>query len=279
MEPRFGHDFSNVRVHANEAAARSAAAVSAAAYTVGSHIAFAAGRYAPGTGSGRQLFAHELTHVVQQTADTSNPNGDTLSVGNILQRQENPSASAVSAPAQTPPASASPCDTCQLDEPPYRAQPSSNSCWAAAATMLVSWHDSVDYSIEAVVRMAGGTYYIDRYFNPNAKPRVDKPIPFAEFTAFLQQLGIAIGPPASFTPAGICDLLHKHGPIGVTLGGAIAHEIVVWGIDTDPTTNECSVVYHDPNPGVGAASMMSFTDFDAKYGSGAAATVNLFFYS
>jgi hypothetical protein len=68
FEPRFGHEFSRVRVHADESAAQSAAAVGAAAYTVGSHVAFAAGRYAPATGPGRQLLAHELAHVVQQRA-------------------------------------------------------------------------------------------------------------------------------------------------------------------------------------------------------------------
>jgi hypothetical protein len=66
LEPRFNRDFGKVRVHADEPAARSAAAVGAAAYTVGPHIAFAAGRYAPATDSGRQLLAHELAHVIQQ---------------------------------------------------------------------------------------------------------------------------------------------------------------------------------------------------------------------
>lgn len=65
MEPRFGYDFSHVRVHADAAAARSAAAVGAAAYSVGPHIAFAAGRYVPATAPGRLLLAHELAHVVQ----------------------------------------------------------------------------------------------------------------------------------------------------------------------------------------------------------------------
>ncbi|HEX4611065.1 MAG TPA: DUF4157 domain-containing protein [Urbifossiella sp.] len=68
FEPRFGRDLSAVRVHADPEAADSAAAVRARAYTVGSHIAFAAGRFAPDTGAGRSLLAHELTHVLQQNA-------------------------------------------------------------------------------------------------------------------------------------------------------------------------------------------------------------------
>ena len=66
MEPRFGQDFSRVRVHDDARAGRSARAVNALAYTVGSDIVFAQGQRAPGVPSGRQLLAHELTHVVQQ---------------------------------------------------------------------------------------------------------------------------------------------------------------------------------------------------------------------
>ena len=68
MEPRFGHDFSRVRVHSDAAAAQSARGVSASAYTVGHNIVFGAGAFAPGTGEGRRLIAHELAHVVQQTS-------------------------------------------------------------------------------------------------------------------------------------------------------------------------------------------------------------------
>jgi hypothetical protein len=66
MEARFGHDFGNVRIHDDAAAARSAEAVGTAAYTVGRDIVFAEGRYAPQTAPGRALLAHELAHVAQQ---------------------------------------------------------------------------------------------------------------------------------------------------------------------------------------------------------------------
>ena len=68
MEPRFGHDFSRVRVHTDPVAARSAQAVDANAYTVGAEVVFGAGRYAPASHDGRRLVAHELAHVVQQRA-------------------------------------------------------------------------------------------------------------------------------------------------------------------------------------------------------------------
>jgi len=66
MEPRFGHDFSRVRVHTDAIAAESARSVSAQAYTVGSDVVFDAGRYSPGTEAGKRLLAHELAHVAQQ---------------------------------------------------------------------------------------------------------------------------------------------------------------------------------------------------------------------
>ena len=70
FEPRFGQNFSNVRVHTSGAAAESATSVNALAYTIRNHIVFAAGQYSPHTTAGRRLLAHELTHVVQQgTAD------------------------------------------------------------------------------------------------------------------------------------------------------------------------------------------------------------------
>ena len=67
FEPRFGHDFSRVRVHSNEAAAQSAREVNAHAYTVGRNIVFGDNRFAPDTYEGRRLLSHELTHVVQQS--------------------------------------------------------------------------------------------------------------------------------------------------------------------------------------------------------------------
>lgn len=66
MEQRFGHDFGRVRVHDDVLAAQGAEAVGARAYTVGSDIFFAAGRYQPRQPEGRRLLAHELAHTVQQ---------------------------------------------------------------------------------------------------------------------------------------------------------------------------------------------------------------------
>src|SRR5262245_37392389 len=66
MEPRFSHDLSRVRIHADEGAGQSATAVGALAYTVGSHVVFGRGQYDPRSPHGRRLLGHELAHVVQQ---------------------------------------------------------------------------------------------------------------------------------------------------------------------------------------------------------------------
>ncbi len=66
FEPRFGQDFGHVRLHTDAAAAESAGALGARAYTFGRDIVFGAGEYAPDAAAGRRLVAHELTHVLQQ---------------------------------------------------------------------------------------------------------------------------------------------------------------------------------------------------------------------
>jgi len=68
MEPRFGHDFSNVRIHTDAKAADSARAVNALAYTVGRDVVFGTSQYRPWTSNGQRLMAHELTHVLQQSS-------------------------------------------------------------------------------------------------------------------------------------------------------------------------------------------------------------------
>jgi hypothetical protein len=100
MESRFRHDFSRVRVHTDARAAESARAVAARAYTVGEHVAFAAGRYAPGTPAGARLLAHELAHVQQQAGSASPrfmPRLDVGEGGSPLEREADAAADAVAA--------------------------------------------------------------------------------------------------------------------------------------------------------------------------------------
>lgn len=69
MESAFGADFSDVRIHTDADADSLSRAISARAFTTGKDVFFRQGEYSPGTSSGRELLAHELTHVVQQNGD------------------------------------------------------------------------------------------------------------------------------------------------------------------------------------------------------------------
>ena len=66
MEPRFGADFSRVRIHTDGQAQQLSQRLNAKAFTTGRDIYFNAGQYAPDTASGRELIAHELAHTIQQ---------------------------------------------------------------------------------------------------------------------------------------------------------------------------------------------------------------------
>ena len=112
FEPRFGKDFSGVRVHSGGVAEQSAREVKAQAYTVGHQIVFGPGRFAPATHDGQQLLAHELTHVVQQSAtngirrqrDTRNPGRaePALSLARLAKGDSQLTASQPPAPAAAP---------------------------------------------------------------------------------------------------------------------------------------------------------------------------------
>ena len=80
FEPRFGRDLSRVRLHTGERDAESARGVRAAAYTVGQDIVFGAGKYAPQTGEGRRMLAHEIVHTLQQ-GSAAVPAGQPLEIG------------------------------------------------------------------------------------------------------------------------------------------------------------------------------------------------------
>jgi hypothetical protein len=80
FEPRFGRDFSSVKLHTDSVAAKSAQSINALAYTTGNNIVFNSGQYSPNSDSGKKLIAHELTHVMQQGG----------AIGRKIQRQATP---------------------------------------------------------------------------------------------------------------------------------------------------------------------------------------------
>jgi len=75
MEPSFGQDFSDVRVHTGSEADALNQDVQARAFTTGKDIFFREGTYAPGSSEGKELLAHELTHVVQQSGASAAASG------------------------------------------------------------------------------------------------------------------------------------------------------------------------------------------------------------
>lgn len=108
FEPRFGYDFSGVRMHTGAQAAKTAQSINARAFTVGKDVAFGAGQYSPETSEGKRLLAHELTHVVQQEGAVPRPVQSEVSrpstasqrtseqaisqVSDVIQRAGNPAA-------------------------------------------------------------------------------------------------------------------------------------------------------------------------------------------
>jgi hypothetical protein len=71
FEPKFGNDLSNVRIHTNAQANESAKSINALAYTYQNNIVFAGNQYQPNSDPGKKLLAHELTHVIQQSGQSS----------------------------------------------------------------------------------------------------------------------------------------------------------------------------------------------------------------
>ena len=123
MEGRLGQDFGDVRVHDDAAAHRSAEAVHAHAYTVGSNVVFQRDKYDPGSDAGRTMLAHELTHVVQQRSGPvdGTPTGGGIKVSDPSDRFEREAAAnaervmSAPAPAQPAPPQPAPAAAVQRD--------------------------------------------------------------------------------------------------------------------------------------------------------------------
>lgn len=109
MKPRFGHDFSGVRVHTDAKAVESAQVVNALAYTVGRDVVFGTGWYAPHMHASRRLMAHELTHVVQQSRGVGlQPKRAMSQPGDASEREADAAADAVMSGSAVPRPGASP---------------------------------------------------------------------------------------------------------------------------------------------------------------------------
>ena len=130
MESSFGQDFSDVRVHTDGQASKSAEAVGANAYTVGSDIVFRSGHFDAASPTGQRTIAHELSHVVQQRSGpvdgTDAPGGIRLSdPSDRFERAADATADQVlrGANASSAPAAASGGTAVQLEEADEEAAP------------------------------------------------------------------------------------------------------------------------------------------------------------
>lgn len=95
MESTFGADFGSVRVHTGPEAHQLNREVNAVAFTTGQDVFFRQGAYDPGSSAGRELLAHELTHVVQQGGAGIKTKLTVSQPGDPLERQADDVARAV----------------------------------------------------------------------------------------------------------------------------------------------------------------------------------------
>lgn len=195
MHERAGYDFSRVRVHTGDKAAESAEAVNAQAYTVGSHVVFGNGRYAPGTADGQKLMAHELTHVQQQgtVSDTAprdlrvNPADDATEI------EANAASESILAPQGAHEAVAgsshgfvqrlpSDDDSGGLQSPRFKGNPVLEACLANLHTMMTNDDGSVRDHGAAVERVQQALidlgfelpkYGVDGRYGPETKAAVE----------------------------------------------------------------------------------------------------------
>jgi hypothetical protein len=138
METRFGHDFSQVRVHADARANRSSELLSANAYTVGNNVIFGNGQYRPETSTGRRLIAHELTHVIQQVGN--NPN-ELTAVSNILVQRQNDAGLPPGGIPGTPESTASSSEATELQAPPAPLSEIRSTATGRVQQIVISCND------------------------------------------------------------------------------------------------------------------------------------------
>ena len=204
MEPRFGHDFSRVRVHTDAEAAESARAVNALAYTIGPNLTFAAGQYEPTSETGRRLLAHELTHVVQQRQAPAVLQGTSLKVGvpgDRAEREADQIADALVSRAIAPPSIAPTCS--QVPTVTLQRQPAKSTTVRVEATGVTT--------IRQLTQGKGGSGAVVYDYPARAKkPPADKDIkkPGLPFDITLPLL---IYPPAILEPPKVDLFVFFHG--------------------------------------------------------------------
>jgi hypothetical protein len=285
MESRFGRDFSQVRVHADAEAAASVQAVNALAYTVGHHIVFGAGLYAPRTRIGQLLLAHELTHVVQQRKAAARPSPlgifDRHHPSEVEARRVSEVAAAgqgadririgVNAPRSAPliqrqekaatEQAASPKEWYMLKVPPAVKQ-HSLTCWAAALSAWLEVLGVQKISFQDIILRYVGKSCID---TDNALPLATAREVYAEWGAEFT----LFDKPATLPGDKVRQLLQTHGHLlFAQTGSSLGHVLLVYGMGFDdnrqPNPNYISVM--DPILGTHRNLALSSLSFPIEVG-------------
>lgn len=171
MEQRIGHDFSRVRVHSSKSAEQSARDINARAYTIRNDIVFGAGQFAPRANKGRQLLAHELVHVVQQSPSTNGHSDISDSVGNI-QRQP-ATTTATPAPPSAPAVNTSATSPHGRNCDQANCVNEDRAVMGADLTRAQEWVDSAHQALSAQPLASETSRLLDWYFDSHAVSTVN----------------------------------------------------------------------------------------------------------
>jgi hypothetical protein len=297
LEPRFGHDFSQVRVHTDDQAAESAQALEAQAYTTGQDIVFGAGRYAPETPEGRQLLAHELTHVVQQ-ADSPAPTTSEITLGDPAGQHEQAANQAAARVAYGQAADQSPAsapatgggmlvqrkpvdaDTEESDTPAEPIvvehevelvpQPSETTGWAAAMAMLANFRDNEEYGIDDIATRAQMDAVTPYDWIDIQKGAAPWELYSKEVEELFPEKQESSSEPQPASPSDWSKLLETYGPILVLDKGDPSRTIVLARMHGDGTPEGTEVTLYDPMPqNSGRVEQKTFAEFDQEFELGA----------
>jgi hypothetical protein len=158
FESRYGHDLSSVRLHHDGAAAESAKALDARAYTVGRDVVFGAGEYRPHTAEGKRLLAHELAHVVQQRGPTHGDAAGATRPGGNVPRLSPLSSPSIQRQTAAPPGQATPTRVTTSDE--YER-------YQAAQEKMESFRSGAPYFLHNYKPSTGRGFFDAMYYPPN----------------------------------------------------------------------------------------------------------------
>lgn len=143
---------------------------------------------------------------------------------------------------------------------PVVAQPSHMTCWAAVATMLLSWRDGTSYGIRDAVGSNDPTWAAKFDAGSGLRP--------AEKEPFLSAMGLVAEPPMNYSVEGLYELLVDHGPLWLTTdentaSGFSIHARVLVGMSGDGTIENTTLTLIDPNGG--RVVRESFETFAEKF--------------